>query len=248
MKSRPAALTCIKPGRDHRGMPTRADIAGVSLFEGLSPDDLDALAALARPRSFAAGQQIFAEGDPCLGFHVVTAGRVKVMKFAPDGKEQILHVWGPGEPFGEVAVFEGDAFPANADALEDTKTLFFPRQALLDAIGRRPELAMRLLAVLSRRLRRFVAQVEALTLREVPARLAAYLLVRDEEQQARGLVALDLAKGQLANLLGATPETFSRVLARMTREGLIESAGARALRIVDVDGLVDLAEGRRRLL
>lgn len=228
-------------------MTTRTDLSDVSLFEGLAPADLDALAALARPRSFAAGQQIFAEGDPGLGFHVVAAGKVKVMKYAPDGKEQILHVWGPGEPFGEVAVFEGDAFPAHAEALEETRTLFFPREALLGAIGHRPELAMRLLAVLSRRLRRFVAQVEALTLREVPARLAAYLLLQDEQQQARGLVSLDLAKGQLANLLGATPETFSRVLARMTREGLVESAGARALKILDADGLVDLAEGRRRL-
>ena len=228
-------------------MPSRPDLAAVALFEGLPANDRAILASIARPRAFGAGQAIFADGDPGAGFFVVSSGRVKVFKLAPDGKEQILHVWGPGEVFGEVAVFEGGSYPAHAEAIEPSRTLFFPRRDLLEAIGRQPELALRMLALLSRRLRRFAAQVEDLTLREVPARLAAYLLLRDEEQGGRGVVELDLAKGQLANLLGATPETFSRVLTRLAREGFVASEGPRTLRLVDAKGLADLADGRRRL-
>lgn len=226
-------------------MRTREAIAAVPLFAGLDPPRLDQLAALALPRAFGAGQIIFSEGEPGAGFHVVTDGRVRVFKSSPEGREQILHVWGPGEPFGEVAVFEGGAFPASAAALEPAKTLFFPRAALLDLCRRDPEFALRLLGVLARRLRGFAAQVEALTLREAPARLASYLLLRDEEQGGTGLVELDLAKGQLANLLGATPETFSRVLARLAREGLIRSEGARSVRLLDPDGLASVAAGRK---
>lgn len=226
-------------------MGTRETIAAVPLFEGLDRPHLDQLAALAVPRSYAAGQVIVTEGDPGTGFHVVTAGRVRVFKSSPEGREQILHVWGPGEPFGEVAVLEGGAFPAGAAALEPTRTLYFPRAALLDLVRRQPEFALRLLGMLARRLRGFAAQVEALTLREAPARLAAYLLLRDEEQGRTGLVELDLAKGQLANLLGATPETFSRVLARLAREGLTRNEGVRSVRLLDPDGLAAVAAGRK---
>ncbi len=224
----------------------RDEIRAIPVFEDLDERTQDLLAGLARTRKFESGQEIFAEGDTGTGFHVVAAGRVKVYKLSPGGREQILHVWGPGEPFGEVAVFEGGAFPAHASALEPTRTLFFPRAGLVELIRAEPEFALRWLAVLSRRLRRFAVQVEALTLREVPERLAAWLLLLDEEQGGHGEVTLDLAKNQLANLLGATPETFSRVLARLAKEGLVETRG-RALTILDAEALADVADGRRRL-
>jgi CRP/FNR family transcriptional regulator len=240
-------LDLHQAGREDRAMALREEVAAVPLFAELGDRHVASLAALARACRFTAGQVVFAEGDPASGFHVVTAGRVRVFKSSPEGREQILHVWGPGEPFGEVAVFHGDAFPASVAALDDSRTLFFPRAGLLDLVRRDPEFALRLLGVLALRLRRFAAQVEALTLREVPARLAAYLLLRDDEQGGTGLVELDLAKGQLANLLGATPETFSRVLGRLAREGLVRPEGARAVRLLDAQALGDVADGRRRL-
>lgn len=223
------------------------ELARVPLFQGLEGRFLAELATLARPRKYAAGTTIFSQGEPGDGFHILTRGRVKVFRLSAEGKEQILHIWGPGEPFGEVPVFAGGPFPAHALALEDCRTLFLPRAGLLALIRRQPDLALGMLAVLSHRLKQFAAQVEALTLKEVPGRLAAFLLLQADEQGNPGTVELDLAKGQLANLLGATPETFSRVLARMTKDGLIEAKGARSFTIPDRAALVDLAEGRRRL-
>lgn len=228
-------------------MAVRDELVRVPLFEALPERQLEALAALAVPRTWDAGQEIFAEGDPATGFHVVAAGRVKVYKLSPGGREQILHVWGPGEPFGEAAMFEGGAFPANAAAIEPSRTLLVPRRGFVDLVRRDPDLALGMLAVLSRRLRRFAAQVEALTLREVPQRLAAYLLLVDDEQGRPDVLRLDVAKAQLANLLGATPETFSRVLARLAREGLVRADGPRALELLDRDALAALADGRQRL-
>ncbi|MCE5248067.1 MAG: Crp/Fnr family transcriptional regulator [Candidatus Polarisedimenticolia bacterium] len=225
-------------------MPTVDDLARSSFFSGLAPQDLAALAAIAVRRRHAAGKAIFRQGQQAAGLHLVAEGRVKVFRLGADGREQLLHVWGPGEPFGEVAVLEGGDYPATAAALDDCRTVLIPRPALLDLVARRPEFALRFMAVLARRLRDFAAQIEALTTKEAPARLAAHLLRRDAEAGGTGLVALELPKNQLANLLGATPETFSRCLKRMTEQGLVAAEGTRGLRILDRAGLAAMAEGR----
>jgi CRP/FNR family transcriptional regulator len=196
---------------------------------------------------FRKGENIFAEGDEGTGFYVVLSGRVKIFKVSPEGKEQILHIFGPGEPFGEVAVFTGRPFPANAEALEETRALFFPRKEFLELIRRDPSLALNMLAVLSQRLRRFSALIENLSLKEVPGRLAAYLLYLGEGKKEKPEVTLDISKNQLASLLGTIPETLSRILAKLTREGLIKSNGPRQIQLLDRKGLEELAGGERKL-
>ncbi len=130
-------------------------IARIPLFEGLPQDQQRDLANIALEKIFERGRTVFSEGQPANGFFVVMAGKVKIFKISPDGKEQILHIFGPGEPFGEVPVFEGRPFPAHAVALEDSKYIFFPRSAFVELIKNNPSLALNMLAVLSRRLRRF---------------------------------------------------------------------------------------------
>jgi CRP/FNR family transcriptional regulator len=124
---------------------------------------------------------------------------------------------------------------------------FFPRTAFIDLIKKNPSLAMNMLAMLSRRLRRFTALVEDLSLKEVPGRLSAYLLYLSETKNREDNLTLDISKAQLASLLGTIPETLSRILARMSGEELIESDGHRTIRILDRDGLEELASGERRL-
>jgi CRP-like cAMP-binding protein len=99
-----------------------------------------------------------------------------------EGKEQILHIYGPGHPIGEVPVFSGSRFPANAMAIEKSRMLFFPRRDFVDLISAHPSLALNMLAVLSLRLRQFTVQIENLSLKEVPARLASYLIFLSEKQ------------------------------------------------------------------
>ncbi|MDH3328111.1 MAG: Crp/Fnr family transcriptional regulator [Desulfobulbaceae bacterium] len=211
-------------------------IAESILFSGLSEGELEKIARIAVPKSFGRGEAVFFEGDEGNGFYMVLEGRVKIFKMSMEGKEQILHIFGPGEPFGEVPVFHGQPFPANAMALVKSKLIFFPRREFIDLVTANPSLALNMLAMLSLRLRRFANQIESLSLKEVPGRLAAYLLYLSEEQGPAAHVTLDIPKGQLASLLGTIPETLSRIFSKMTDEGLIRVEG-RTIYIDDFEGL-----------
>ncbi len=222
-------------------------IAGIHLFKDLPDAHLDELAMILADQVFKKGQLIFSEGDAATGFYVVIAGRVKIFKLSVEGKEQILHIFGPGAPIGEVAVFEGKRFPAHAESLEDSRLFFFPRNAFLRLIDDNPSIALHMLAVLSRRLRHFAALIDDLSLKEVPARLAAYLLYLSETQKRADNLSLDISKGQLSSLLGTIPVTLSRILTKMSDAGLIRSIGVRGIQILDRQGLRDLADGEIRL-
>ena len=215
-------------------------ISNISVFSGLSPVQLEEVRQIADYRDYVKGESVFLEGDRGIGFYVVVDGQVKIFKLAVDGKEHILHIIGPGEPFGEVAVFSGRSYPAHAEALADTRLLFFPRDAFVGLISRNPSLAMKMLAVLSMRLRQFAVQIENLSLKEVPGRLASYLMFLTNEQDNAEVVILPISKGQLASVLGTIPETLSRIFARMTGQGLIAVNG-REIRILDLVGLDDLS-------
>ncbi len=222
------------------------DLNQIPLFEGLPEHQLQDLESIAISKSFSRGNTIFSENDPGSGFYVVARGKVKIYKISSDGKEQILHIFGPGEPFGEAPVFEGKRFPAHAIAIEDCVVLYFPRIAFIDLVKKNPSLALSMLAVLSRRLRRFAALVEDLSLKEVPTRLAAHLIYLSDNSVDRAELSLDISKNQLAGLLGTIPETLSRILAKMVKKGLIEIQGPN-IRIIDRVALDDLAQGASRL-
>jgi CRP-like cAMP-binding protein len=221
-------------------------IAAIPLFESLSQKQYHQLAHIVVDHSYQRGETIFAEGDEGAGFYVLISGKVKIFKLSSEGKEQILHVFGPGEPFGEASVFAGQEFPANAETLEKSRIFFFPRAAFIDLIKEDPSLALNMLAILSRRLRKFTVLVEDLSLKEVPGRLAAYLLYVSEQREGADDLTLDIAKGQLASLLGTIPETLSRIFTKMVRHGLIQSDGPR-IRILDRQGMKELAQAERRL-
>ena len=217
------------------------DIATIPLFQGLPDKHLEDLAMIVVDQVFQRGQVIFSEGDDGNGFFVAITGRVKIYKMSPDGKEQILHIFEPGEPFGEVPVFTGQQFPANAEAMKECRLYFFPRDSFVHLIKKNPSLALNMLAILSKRLRRFTMLVENLSLKEVPGRLAAYLLYLSDKGEGARDLELSITKGQLASLLGTIPETLSRILGKMSGQGLIETEGPK-IKILDPRGLEDLAE------
>jgi len=195
---------------------------------------------------FRKGETIFSEGEEGNGFYVGITGRVKIFKLSAEGKEQILHFFGPGDPFGEVPVFTGQHFPANAEAIEESRVLFFPRKSFTDLIRRNPSLALNMLAILSKRLRRFAGLIDDLSLKEVPGRLAAYLLYLSDQNKGSKNLELTITKAQLASLLGTIPETLSRILGKLSGQGLIETEGRR-IRILNPKALQDLAESGGRL-
>jgi CRP/FNR family transcriptional regulator, dissimilatory nitrate respiration regulator len=216
-------------------------ISNTPLFNGLPEEQLNDIRQIAVDKFYDKGKTVFFEGDDCNGFYIVAHGKVKIYKVSFDGKEHILHIYGPGNPFGEVPVFAGKKFPANAQTLIKSHLLFFPRMAFIDLISKNPSLSLNMLAVLSMRLRQFTVQIENLSLKEVPGRLASYLLYLAEEQGRVDMVTLTISKGQLASLLGTIPETLSRILAKMNKQGLIETS-SREFKLLDIDGLADLSE------
>ncbi|MCK5836014.1 MAG: Crp/Fnr family transcriptional regulator [Desulfobacula sp.] len=216
----------------------------------------------------ARGNLIFQEGDKGEGFYIVKTGKIKIFKLSLEGKEQILHIYGPGHTFGEVPVFEGKNFPASAMAIEASSIIILPRDKFVNLITTTPALSMNMLADLSNRLRDFTIQIENLSLKEVPARLAAYLLTLSQEQSfalkkdqgdSQGInqrisrtkvrgnefkVTLPISKAQLANLIGTTPETISRIFKKMADTELIQ-VKTKNIFIKDLEGLSELSESGR---
>ncbi len=215
-------------------------IARTPLFNGLPETQQVEISRIAVDRFFSKGETIFIEGDNGVGFFIVNKGLVKIYKVSSEGKEQILHIFGPGEPIGEVPVFTGHPFPASSEALMKTHLLFFPREAFINLITRNPSLSLNMLAVLSKRLRQFTVQIESLSLKEVPGRLATYLIYLSEEQQTETSVTLTIPKGQLASLLGTIPETLSRIFLKMSDQSLIAVDG-RHIQLIDRERLEMLA-------
>ncbi len=215
-------------------------ISNIPLFKGLPQSQLEKIEKIAVKRERKKGELIFSEDDQSDGFYIVVRGKVKIYKISLGGKEQILHIFGRGEPFGEVPVFSGSVFPANAQAIEKCSLIFFPRDAFIHLISENIPIVLNMLAVLSMRLRQFTVQIENLSLKEVPGRLAGYILLLAEEQQGEDIIWLNISKGQLASLLGTIPETLSRIFAKINSMGLIEVEG-RSIKILDSEGLEDLA-------
>ena len=215
-------------------------ISNIPLFKGLPQSQLEEIEKIAVKKNFKKGDLIFSENDEGNGFYIVASGRVKIYKVSLEGKEQILHIFGQGEPFGEVPVFSGSVFPANAQVLEKCSLIFFPRKAFIQLLSENIPIVLNMLGVLSMRLRQFTVQIENLSLKEVPGRLAGYLLLLAKEQQSEDLIRLNISKGQLASLLGTIPETMSRIFSKMNDRGLIEVEG-RSIKILDTNGMKDLA-------
>jgi CRP/FNR family transcriptional regulator len=195
------------------------------IFQGLTEAQIEELTTICAEWDYPKGATVFLEGDRARGFYLVASGLVKIFKLAFDGKEQILHIFGPGEVFGEVPVFVGGNYPANAVTLEASRIVFFPKDEFLSLIGREPQIALNMLADMSLRLKRFTHLIENLSLKEVPSRLAAYILFLLEDKRGEAEVRLQISKGHLASVLGTIPETLSRIFNRLTSEGVIEVKG-----------------------
>lgn len=216
-------------------MEIRQHLSQLDLFKGLTVEQLDAIAKIVTGKDYKKGQLIFSEGDDGAGFYLVIQGRVKVYKLSPEGKEQIMHIFGPGKPFAEVPVFEGTRYPANAEAMEKSKLFFFPKKSFISLIQQNPSLAMNMLASLSQRLKQFSNLIETLSLKEVPGRLASYLLYLSDKNGSIDEFKLDIAKSQLASLLGTIPETLSRIFAKMGSREIVSINGPQVV-ILDRGG------------
>ena len=207
------------------------------LFAGLTPEDYFQLAGVATCARYARNELLFVKDEPAESLFIVAKGKLKIYCVSPDGREQIMHLINPGEICAEVPMFSGGAYPANAAAMVKTDVLVFSRDAFLTEARARPEILMNMLANVSARLRNFVSLVDDLSLKDVRARLARFLL----SHATRKHVDLAESKKTLAGQLGIVPETLSRTLKEFQMRGWITVDGKRIV-IHKVEKMKGLAE------
>jgi CRP/FNR family transcriptional regulator len=222
-----------------------AALGAVSLFSGLSQDELQLLAGRATRKRFAAGELLFQEGDPCKGLHIIAAGKLRIFKSSASGREQVLAVEGPGGSVAELPVFDGGNYPASVSAVEKAEILFISRQDLRSFCLEHPEVALKMLAVVGARLRRLVGIIEELSFTTIRQRLVAALVRMAQtsgQRTERGIeFQLPGTHQDMAHQLGTVRELVSRNLMRLQAEGLLQ-VEARSITVLDMAGLKEILD------
>ncbi len=209
-----------------------------SIFSGLNEDELAELAGLAIERSLAPGEFALWEEDAPEWFYVVAEGRIKIVKHSSLGKEFIIAFFGPGEMFGEVAVFEDKPYPASAQAAVETKVLGIQKKDFLSFLARRPQVAVRIISVLGGRLREAHSRLKDLAGERVEQRLARTLLMLSSRLGS----TLPFTRQEIADMAGTTTETAIRFMSRLKDGGIIRSVRGKTT-IIDEARLRLLSEG-----
>jgi len=195
------------------------------VFAAVPLRELQALAATGREQSYRPREVVFTEGEPAMFFCIVRAGRVKIVRAGHGGRDVMLELLGPGEPFGGVAVMERRDYPASAQATEPSVVLKIPREPIVALTERHPGVIREMALMIGRRLRSAHDSVRSLAADPVEARLAAALLRLAEHDGARGrdgiTLPFTLTRQSLADMTGTRVETAIRVLSRWQREGLV---------------------------
>ncbi len=208
-------------------------------FDQLEPH----LAPLLERRRYAKGRVLWTEGERSGRLTVIDRGRVKITRARADGSAVLLYVFGPGTVFGFLPLIDDGPYPATAVAVEEVEARVVSRAAVRDAVQRDPDLAWALISVLGRRLRESFDRVEDLSHREARVRVAGglYRLLPTDVKDAIAVVTLPGAAYIYAEELGVTPETLSRALADLERDGVIQRLGRGRYQFLDLAALQEMA-------
>lgn len=218
-----------------------SEVQNVPLLAGLEEKQLQEVLSIARTKEVKRRDVIFRQGEPVEGFFVLLSGSVKIYKLSASGREHILHIVKPGQPFAEAAVFMAGGYPAFAEALVKSKALLFPKDEFIKLISMDPSISLQMIATLSRYLKQFSDRIEDLSLMDVPARLARWALKASAEA-GHDFWELEITKGALASQLGTVNETLSRTLRKFKDSGYLQVRG-RFMKIMDREALQGIADG-----
>jgi CRP-like cAMP-binding protein len=217
-----------------------------TVFAGIPPKEVNALAAVAREDRYRAREYVFTEGDPATWFCFLRSGHVRIFRQSRAGKDVVLELLGPGEPFGGVAVIEGRPYPASAQATETAVVVKLPAESLISLSERHPSIIREMASMMGRRLRTAHDSVTSLAADPVEVRLAATLLRLAEREGTRdrhGLtLPFHLTRQSLADMTGTTVETTIRVLSRWLKDGLVREHDNHLV-VPSIDALRHLARG-----
>ncbi|HJW57745.1 MAG TPA: Crp/Fnr family transcriptional regulator [Burkholderiaceae bacterium] len=210
-------------------------LSKLPLFNELAPAELDYIASKTTELHVPRGEILFQRGEPCLGFHTVVYGQVKLAFTSSQGGEKVVNIIGPGQSFGEALMFMEKSYIVFAQALTDSMVLHVAQSAVFQELERDPKFARKMLAGLSRRLHGLISDVEAYSLRSGTQRVIGYLL-KDDAHMDGDQITLQVSKTIIASRLNLTPEHFSRILHDLGDKQLI-SVNGRNITIMDIDKL-----------
>ena len=226
-------------------MDRRDVLKGIPLFEGMSDRELDMLLALTTTKKLKKRAYLFRKGDPGNALFAVLEGRLKATGEGRDGKEMVFSVMDPGEVIGEIALLDQQPRSATVQAVEDVTLLTLHRRDLLPFLERNPKAAIRLAAVLARRIRNLTELAEDTVFLGLPSRLAKKLLSladRYGKPTPEGLkIDLKLPQHELGELVGTSRESINKTLRQWGEERLVSFASG-YITIRDRDRLEDLAD------
>lgn len=226
-------------------MDRREILAALPVFAGLSDRDWEKVADLFSERQYQRDDYIFLEGEAPEALYVVKAGKVKVLRHSPDGKDVVLRMAGPGHLLGSVAVFDGGGYPGTAQAIEDCTLLVIGRNDCLTLVTRYPVFALTVINDMGIRLRSSAEQIRSLAVERVEQRIARTLLKLGQTAGADTVegrvIELPLTRQDVADMTGTTVETAIRVMSKFRREQLILTRRGKVV-LIDVDALQDIAE------
>ena len=221
----------------------RAFLAHLPLFEGLSPAEIDRLAAGTTRRRLRRGEVLFRQGEPSTGLHAVVHGRIALTVRGPGGRERVSDIIGAGRSFGEAILFLEKPYIVGATALTDALVLHVSKETVFAELEHNRGFARRIIAALSAKLQATVRELDLYALGSASQRFGAWLL-RAAPAGASGeaSVTLPASKKAIASKLNLSAEHLSRILRELADQGLIDVRG-RKVRIADLRRLRIHVEG-----
>jgi CRP/FNR family transcriptional regulator, nitrogen oxide reductase regulator len=209
-----------------------------NVFCSLSDEERAELSGLVREKHLVQDENIFWEGDESEWFYIIGEGKIKIFKSASNGKEITLSFFGPGEIFGEVAVLENRPYPASAQAVTATRLIGIKKTDFWDFLLKHPPIALKIINVISGRLREAQSRLRDMAGERVEQRLARVLLMLSAKLGS----TLPFTRQELSDMAGTTTETTIRVLSQWKDQGVTLSERGKII-IVDEKKLRLLAEG-----
>ncbi|HWR37890.1 MAG TPA: Crp/Fnr family transcriptional regulator [Patescibacteria group bacterium] len=217
----------------------------IPVFEDLKPEDLDVINQVTAERNVRKNATVFNEGENGEGFHYVKTGKIKIIKLSADGREHIVNILGAGEVFAEVLLFNQGAYPATAVAMEDSCVGVIRNSELEKVILHYPQIALHIIKVMSKKLLYIQTKVKTMAFSDSYAKIAQTLESLAEQygrKTERGIeVDMDITRQDIANMVGATRETVSRVFSIMKKDKVLD-ADERKIIVLDMDSLRDYYE------
>lgn len=204
------------------------------VFAGLPEDDLLTIAEFSVLKSYGRGEYLFRQREPAHGFYIVRRGIINMHRVAADGREQVIHLFRPGESFAENSLMSDTGYLTDARSVGESEVILVPKWEFLQILRQRADIALRILASMSQHMRGLISSLESVTLKDAETRLMNWILRRCPKPLTHqpAEVAIGMTKTMLSGELGTRQETLSRTLAKLKASGLIGVKG-RVIKVVD---------------